>query len=242
MPLFLDAQVDGPGEHLRRRAGAVRSRACSASSWCASTRATIPDELLEAARIDGASELRIFLRIVLPVLRPILVTLAVFTFLASWNDFMWPLIVLTDRDAAHAAGRARLAFARARAGHRADDGGVGGHDGCRCCCSSSCCSATTSQGLLAGEREGLNRCGLPWLRVALLAAVAAAGAARCSTTSRAAALAGRRVRGREARLRARPRRARRFASTTTSAACPATRWLRRPHAARFPADFELGCR
>jgi multiple sugar transport system permease protein len=56
----------------------------------------IPDELLDAARLDGASELRIYFTIVLPVLRPILVTLGVFTFLAAWNDFMWPLIVLTD--------------------------------------------------------------------------------------------------------------------------------------------------
>ena len=55
---------------------------------------SIPDELLEAARIDGAGEGRIFLRIVLPVLRPILVTLAIFTFLASWNDFLWPLIAI----------------------------------------------------------------------------------------------------------------------------------------------------
>ena len=57
---------------------------------------SIPDELLDAARIDGASELRIYWSLVLPLLRPILVTLGVFTFLAAWNDFMWPLIVLTD--------------------------------------------------------------------------------------------------------------------------------------------------
>ncbi|HET7501156.1 MAG TPA: carbohydrate ABC transporter permease [Kofleriaceae bacterium] len=56
----------------------------------------IPDELLEAARIDGAGEWRIFGAIVLPVLRPILVTLAIFAFLGSWNDFLWPLIVLAD--------------------------------------------------------------------------------------------------------------------------------------------------
>jgi multiple sugar transport system permease protein len=56
----------------------------------------IPDELLDAARLDGASELRIYWTIVLPLLRPILVTLAVFTFLSAWNDFMWPLVVLTD--------------------------------------------------------------------------------------------------------------------------------------------------
>ena len=58
----------------------------------------IPDELLDAARIDGASELTIFRRIVLPLLTPMLVTLAVFTFLGAWNDFLWPLIVLNDGD------------------------------------------------------------------------------------------------------------------------------------------------
>ena len=58
---------------------------------------SIPDELLEAARLDGAGEWTIFLRIVLPLLKPIVVTLAIFTFLASWNDFMWPLIVLSDQ-------------------------------------------------------------------------------------------------------------------------------------------------
>ncbi len=56
----------------------------------------IPDDLLDAARVDGASELRIFATVVLPLLRPILLTLGVFTFLSAWNDFMWPLIVLTD--------------------------------------------------------------------------------------------------------------------------------------------------
>jgi len=59
---------------------------------------TIPDALLEAARLDGAGELRIFRAIVLPLLAPILVTLALFSFLGCWNDFMWPLIVLTDKD------------------------------------------------------------------------------------------------------------------------------------------------
>lgn len=57
---------------------------------------SIPDELLDAARVDGASEWRIYRSIVLPLLRPILVTLGVFTFMGAWNDFMWPLIVLTD--------------------------------------------------------------------------------------------------------------------------------------------------
>jgi len=56
----------------------------------------IPDDLLHAARVDGAGELRIFWSIVLPVIRPILVTFATFIFLSAWNDFMWPLIVLSD--------------------------------------------------------------------------------------------------------------------------------------------------
>lgn len=56
----------------------------------------IPDELIEAARMDGAGEFRTFWFVILPVLKPVLVTLAVFAFLGSWNDFMWPLIVLTD--------------------------------------------------------------------------------------------------------------------------------------------------
>jgi len=57
---------------------------------------SIPDELLDAARIDGAGEFRIYWSIVMPLARPVLVTLAIFTFMSAWNDFMWPLIVLTD--------------------------------------------------------------------------------------------------------------------------------------------------
>jgi multiple sugar transport system permease protein len=56
----------------------------------------IPDELLDAARVDGAGELRIYWSIVLPLCAPVLVTLAVFVFMSAWNDFMWPLVVLTD--------------------------------------------------------------------------------------------------------------------------------------------------
>jgi multiple sugar transport system permease protein len=59
---------------------------------------SIPDQILESARIDGASEFRIFRSIIVPVLKPIIVTLAVFTSLGAWNDFMWPLIVLNDSD------------------------------------------------------------------------------------------------------------------------------------------------
>ena len=57
---------------------------------------SIPDEMLDAARIDGASEWRIYRSVVVPGIVPILATLAIWTFLSTWNDFMWPLIVLSD--------------------------------------------------------------------------------------------------------------------------------------------------
>ncbi len=57
---------------------------------------SIPDDLLDAARMDGASELRVFWSVVLPVIRPILATLSIWTFLATWNDFLWPLVILSD--------------------------------------------------------------------------------------------------------------------------------------------------
>jgi multiple sugar transport system permease protein len=58
---------------------------------------SVPQELLEAARLDGAGELRIYWSIVMPLARPILATLATFMFMSTWNDFMWPLIVLSDQ-------------------------------------------------------------------------------------------------------------------------------------------------
>jgi len=57
---------------------------------------SIPDDLLDAARMDGAGEFHIFRLVALPIMKPILVTMAAFTFLSAWNDFMWPLIVLSD--------------------------------------------------------------------------------------------------------------------------------------------------
>jgi len=56
----------------------------------------IPDELIEAARIDGAGELLIFTRIILPLARPALATVAILTFMGSWNDFFGPLLYLNQ--------------------------------------------------------------------------------------------------------------------------------------------------
>ncbi|OJX81432.1 carbohydrate ABC transporter permease [Leifsonia sp. 71-9] len=58
----------------------------------------LPDDLFEAARIDGAGEFRIFLTIVLPLCKPVLATLGIFIFLWHWNDFLWPLIMAKSSD------------------------------------------------------------------------------------------------------------------------------------------------
>ncbi len=60
---------------------------------------SVPSELLEAARIDGAGEARIFLQVVLPIMRPALAAVAIVVFLFQWNDFFWPLLILTQKQA-----------------------------------------------------------------------------------------------------------------------------------------------
>lgn len=59
---------------------------------------TIPDELLESARLDGASEWRIYLQVILPLARPALAVLAIFSVMWRWNDFLWPLVVLQNSE------------------------------------------------------------------------------------------------------------------------------------------------
>lgn len=58
----------------------------------------VPDELIDAARVDGASELRILTRVVVPLLAPAVVTLLVFTFVYYWNNFLWPLSILRSSE------------------------------------------------------------------------------------------------------------------------------------------------
>ena len=96
LPLFL----------LMKQVGLVNSYAGVVAPWLAGifgvlfvrqAALSIPDEMLDAARVDGASEAQIFRVVVEPLLRPVTVTLALFTFLGSWNDFVWPLIVLSDQ-------------------------------------------------------------------------------------------------------------------------------------------------
>jgi multiple sugar transport system permease protein len=85
---------------------------------------SIPDDLIEAARVDGAGEFRIFWQIVLPLARPALATLGILTFLASWNNFLWPLVVATTEDkytlpvalALYSVGQNRIEFGLLLAG------------------------------------------------------------------------------------------------------------------------------
>jgi multiple sugar transport system permease protein len=58
----------------------------------------LPDELIHAARVDGAGELTIFARVIMPLCGPAIATLGVLTFLTSWNNFLWPLVVATEED------------------------------------------------------------------------------------------------------------------------------------------------
>lgn len=58
----------------------------------------LPDELIDAARVDGASELRIYTRVILPQAKPAMGVLALFTFVFQWNNFLWPLIVTSTTD------------------------------------------------------------------------------------------------------------------------------------------------
>jgi ABC-type glycerol-3-phosphate transport system permease component len=63
-----------------------------------SIRQILSDELMDAARIDGATEFGIYFRILLPILKPTLAALGMIFVVASWNNFFWPLIILTTRD------------------------------------------------------------------------------------------------------------------------------------------------
>ena len=88
----------------------------------------VPNELIDAARVDGARDWRIWWQILLPIVRPSVATVAIFTFVTSWNDFLWPSLMLQTMDGQDAAGRAGRAPGLLRVGlpgHRGrghDDG------------------------------------------------------------------------------------------------------------------------
>lgn len=59
---------------------------------------TIPQEMIDAARIDGAGELQILFRVIMPMSKPAVITVAIFTFMGPWNDLLWPLLIMRDQE------------------------------------------------------------------------------------------------------------------------------------------------
>ncbi len=59
---------------------------------------SIPDDFIDAARIDGCTEFKIYLHVILPLIKPVLATLAIFTFIQQWNNLVWPLVITTTRE------------------------------------------------------------------------------------------------------------------------------------------------
>jgi multiple sugar transport system permease protein len=100
IPFFGDNDMFGNGGHglLDSYAGLIVPGVVSAFGifLLRQFMVSIPDELLDAARIDGASEFRVYWQVVLPLCKPVLAATAIFTFMAAWEDFLWPLIILSD--------------------------------------------------------------------------------------------------------------------------------------------------
>ena len=91
---------------------------------------TMPRDLDAAARLDGASEFRIYWSIMLPLAGPALATLAVFHFMYNWNDFLWPLVITSSTEMRTLPGRADAVLRAVRRRARRADGGR--HDQPRC--------------------------------------------------------------------------------------------------------------
>ena len=106
---------------------------------------SLPDELIEAARVDGATSLRTVWSIVLPIARPGMAVLGMLTFMTAWNDFFWPVITLNSHQPDR-PGRAQQPRQRLRAGHRRDHGGRPSSGPCRCSWCSCCSAARSSAG------------------------------------------------------------------------------------------------
>lgn len=103
IPLFLIVKglpAPGPGGWLNSYAGIVAPGAATAFGIFLFRQyfETIPKDIDEAAMIDGAGFWRVYWNLVLPLAKPAIVTVAIFTFTLQWNDFLWPLVVATDAD------------------------------------------------------------------------------------------------------------------------------------------------
>jgi multiple sugar transport system permease protein len=102
MPLFGGNDIFGQGGHgwLDSYYGLILPGAVSAFGifFLRQYMLSIPDELLDAARMDGASEFKIYWKVIVPLTRPALAATGIFTFMYAWEDFFWPLIIITSPD------------------------------------------------------------------------------------------------------------------------------------------------
>ena len=96
VPLFLLMTKLGWGNHLQAVIFPTLVSAFGVFFMRQYLIGALPDELVEAGRVDGASSLRIFYSVVLPAARPAMAVLGMLTFMATWNDFFWPLVALTS--------------------------------------------------------------------------------------------------------------------------------------------------
>lgn len=105
---------------------------------------SIPDDYIEAARLDGASELAILIRVVMPMSRASISAVVIFAFLASWDSYVWPLVVVT-KDALRTLPLGLSMFFSEYASEYNQALAAAIIMMCRCCCCSSYCSASSSR-------------------------------------------------------------------------------------------------
>ena len=126
VPQYIMMQKLGPGEHATRSLILLQAFGAFGVFLMRQFYLTIPDELCEAARIDGLTEYGIWARIMLPLSKPALASLALLTFVNTWNDYMGPFIYLTEQRPVDRAARPALLRRAVRRRVRDD------HDRVRC--------------------------------------------------------------------------------------------------------------
>jgi cellobiose transport system permease protein len=115
IPLYIEMQALGWAQHLIAVIAPTAVTGFGVILMRQYTIQAVPDELLEAARMDGCTSLGLYWHVVLPALRPAMAVLGLLTFMQAWNDFMWPLIVLSPQNPT-----VQVALSTLAAGHYMD--------------------------------------------------------------------------------------------------------------------------
>ena len=115
IPLYIEMQALGWAQHLVAVIAPTAVTGFGVILMRQYTIQAVPDELLEAARMDGCTSFGLYRHVVLPALRPAMAVLGLLTFMQAWNDFMWPLIVLSPQSAT-----VQVALSTLAAGHYMD--------------------------------------------------------------------------------------------------------------------------